>query len=57
MNREKEIQLLIYEQSQIIKSSKKRIKDLNRELEELQGEKRLRRLNDNKRGKYKNKTN
>lgn len=45
MNREKEIRLQIYEESQIIKKSKKRIKDLNMELAELQGEKRLRRSN------------
>lgn len=42
-DREKEIRLLIYEESQIIKHSKKRIKDLNMELAELQGEKRLNR--------------
>ena len=58
MDREKEIRLLIYDESQIIKHSKKRIKDLNIELEQLQGEKRLnRRFNDNKRSQYKNKTN
>lgn len=58
MDREKEIRLLIYEESQVIKHSKKRIKDLNIELEQLQGEKRLnRRFNDNKRSQYKNKTN
>lgn len=44
-DREKEIQLLIYEESQIINRSKKRIKDLNNELRELQGEKKLRRFN------------
>lgn len=44
-DREKEIRLLIYEESQIIKHSKKRIKDLNMELAELQGEKKLRRSN------------
>lgn len=43
MDREKEIRLLIYEESQVIKHSKKRIKDLNIELEQLQGEKRLNR--------------
>lgn len=53
MDREKEIRLKIYEESQIIKNSKKRIKDLNMELAQLQGEKRLnRRFNDNKRSKY-----
>lgn len=58
MDREKEIKLLIYEESQVIKHSKKRIKDLNMELEQLRGEKRLnRRFNDNKRSEYKNKTN
>ena len=43
MNKEKEIRLLIYEQSLIIKHAKKRIKDLNVELLEVQGEKRLKR--------------
>lgn len=43
MDREKEIRLLIYEQSLIIKHAKKRIKDLNVELLEVQGEKRLKR--------------
>lgn len=57
MDREKEIRLLIYEESQIIKKSKKRIKDLNMELAELQGEKKLRRFYDNKRSKHSNKTN
>lgn len=56
MDREKEIRLLIYEESQIIKKSKKRIKDLNMELAELQGEKKLRRFYDNKRSKHSNKT-
>lgn len=41
MDKEKEIRLLIYEQSQIIKHAKKRIKDLNVELAEFQGEKKL----------------
>lgn len=50
MDREKEIRLLIYEESQIIKHSKKKIKDLNAELLELQGEKRLRRFNGNNKG-------
>lgn len=43
MDKEKEIRLLIYEQSQIIKHAKKKIKDLNAELAEFQGEKRLKR--------------
>lgn len=41
MDKEKEIRLLIYEQSLIIKHAKKRIKDLNAELAEFQGEKKL----------------
>ena len=41
MDKEKEIRLLIYEQSQIIKHAKKRIKDLNAEIAECQGKKRL----------------
>ena len=43
MDKEKEIRLLIYEQSQIIKHAKKKIKDLNAELLEVQGAKRLKR--------------
>ena len=57
MDREKEIKLLIYEENQVIRKSKKKIKDLNMELLELQGEKKLRRTYDNKRCKHKNKTN
>lgn len=56
-DREKEIHLLIYEESQLINKSKKRIKDLNLELKELQGEKKIRRFNDNKRSKHSDKTN
>lgn len=41
MDKEKEIRLLIYEQSQIIKHAKKRIKDLNIELAQYEGEKKL----------------
>ena len=43
MDREKEIRLLIYEQSLIIKHAKKRIKDLNVELLDVQGEKSVKR--------------
>lgn len=54
-DREKEIQLLIYEESQVISKSKKNIKYLNSELKEIQKNKRT--LNEQRKRNNKNKRN
>lgn len=48
-DREKEIKYLIYIKSELIKQTKKEIKTLHQELDELNGQKTLRRKNENKR--------